>query len=481
MKPDLNDQLWYGSQASYEAALELEASMQARGPFDGEIDPNYLLSKQHGIGIVAIKGPLLNTDNPLAALFGIATYPAIRAALVAAAQDKEIKSILLHVDSGGGSVSGVADTADLISRVAQVKPVTAFAEGLMASAAYWLGVSAPQRFASKTAIVGSIGVLTVHVDRSEQLKQDGIKATVIRSGKYKALGHPLEPLSDTAKEHIQAQVDAAYKVFGDHVAAALGMSFEAMDKKVGQGRDFFGQQAVDVGLVDGLASFDALVSKLAGTKGVDKRSAKYDNGIKGAEMTKKHALTDQDIAALAEGAEAALASKPEEKTAEQLAAEAAATAAAEAAAAAAATAAAEAAAAAAAKPDEKKEESDLVAFLRAELKSKDDAILAAGIARKDLETKLVTVEATHEGLLVIARTSIGNMRVALGGSAAGVDSLGAVEVLAEHKTLSASFKDKFKVGGVAAVTAEPEKDPQGKGAAPALHAARVAAARVTAK
>lgn len=269
----LQDLLWYGTQTSLFGALELESLMEARlqaGPFDaGEIAPDYLLSKQSGVGVITIKGPLLNTDSPLAAYFGITTYPAIRASLMSAVQDKSIKNILLHVDSGGGAVSGVADTGSLISRVGQVKPVTTFAGGDMGSAAYWLGVSASQRFATKTSIVGSIGVLAVHMDQSQALAKDGLKATVIRSGKYKALNNPYEPLSSLAKEQMQSRVDAAYRVFGDHVAASLGMTFAAMDDKIGQGREFFGQQAVDAGLVNGLASFDAIISKLA-SKNVDK-------------------------------------------------------------------------------------------------------------------------------------------------------------------------------------------------------------------
>jgi signal peptide peptidase SppA len=265
--PELGEHLWYGTQASHQAAVALEASIGAQlraGPFDGEEDPNYLLSKVGGTAVISIKGPLLNSDNPMLAFFGVSTYPAIRRAVVAAAKDASIKNILLDVDSGGGSVSGVADTADLIARVdTKVKPVHTFAGGTMASAAYWLGVSGRTRAASQTSEVGSIGVLMVHFDRSKQLDEAGVKATVIRSGKYKAMENPFEPLSEDAKKQLQSIVDAAYQVFGDHVAARLGMTFAEMDRKVGQGRVFFGSQAKEAGLIGDITTIDAVLSRLA--------------------------------------------------------------------------------------------------------------------------------------------------------------------------------------------------------------------------
>ena len=268
--PELGEHLWFGTQASHQAAVALEASIGRQltaGAFDAGEDPNYLLAKAGHVGIVSVKGPLLNSDNPILAFFGVSTYPAIRRAVVAAAKDPEIKSILLDVDSGGGAVSGVADTADLISRVdSKVKPVHTFASGTMASAAYWLGVSGRTRAATQTSEVGSIGVLMVHFDRSKQLEQDGVKATVIRSGKYKAMENPFEPLSKDAKEQLQAHVDAAYQVFGDHVASRLGMSFAEMDRKVGQGRVFFGAQAKDAGLVGEISNLDAVLSRLTQRK-----------------------------------------------------------------------------------------------------------------------------------------------------------------------------------------------------------------------
>jgi signal peptide peptidase SppA len=223
----------------------------------------YLLSIENGIGLVSISGSLTNNHSWIHELFGISTYPAIRDAVNVAASRDDVHTILLDINSGGGSVAGVADTGNLISKVNdEVKPVVAFTDGNMMSAAYWLGVSAGNVFSSNTAMVGSIGVLQVHTEQSKMLDKMGITATVLRAGKYKALMNGIEPLTDTARAEAQSQLDAAYQVFVQHVAASRNLGYDHVDSTMAQGREFFGQQAAAAGLVDGILSFEGLVSML---------------------------------------------------------------------------------------------------------------------------------------------------------------------------------------------------------------------------
>jgi ClpP class serine protease len=132
----------------------------------------------------------------------------------------------------------------------------------MASAAYWLACSAGRVYSSKAALVGSIGVKATFKEYSKQNEMDGVKVTVIRAGKFKALADPNEPLSKAAEAQIQALADASYGVFVDHVAAMRGRSYEYTDKTMGDGQEFIGQAAVDVGLTDGITTYDAVVGGL---------------------------------------------------------------------------------------------------------------------------------------------------------------------------------------------------------------------------
>jgi hypothetical protein len=196
----------------------------------------------------------------------------------------------------------------------------------------------------------------------------------------------------------------------------------------------------------------------------------------------KATLTEQEIAALASGAAiVAAAQTPEQLAAAEAAAAAEAQAAAEAATAAAAAeaqAAAEAATAAAAAEAAASADKGVVAFLQAQIKEKDEQLIAAGVTRKELEAKVTSIEATHQGLLTIARESIGKMQVALGGSAADLSSVEPVAVLAEHSRVSAEFKKQFKVGGVAVTAPEEKSETTPAAGKPTERQARLKAVRI---
>jgi ClpP class serine protease len=123
--------------------------------------------------------------------------------------------------------------------------------------------------ATPDATVGSIGVVMVHLDQTKMLHNVGITATVMRAGKYKMLVNPYEPLSETAKKQIQAQLDAIYDNFVGHVATSLGKSADLVAEKMAQGRVFMGQKAVDVGLAHRLATFSEVLTALDPQYAVD--------------------------------------------------------------------------------------------------------------------------------------------------------------------------------------------------------------------
>lgn len=487
----LDIKLWAGSEdalhaylASVKRMFEAGVSAPEKGSYayqaEDEKRAPRLFSQQGDVGIVTIAGPLNNTDSWRNEYIGATGYPEIRAALVHAATQEGVKAIVLDIKSGGGAVSGVTDTAELVAMIdAKVKPVHAYSDGVIASAAYWLGSSARTLDIGKVTEAGSLGVLTVHQDLSKMFSEMGVTMTVMRAGKYKALGNAYEPLSDLAKTEIQGQLDQMYGMFVQHVADARGVPYATADQKMGQGRVFVGQAAVDVGLADSITSFDALLSKIQG--GIDAKSSypKYGaNFSKGLPV--KKALTEQEIAALAAGGTPAADQGDEAARAAAAKAEADAAAAAQAEADAAAQAEAEAAAAAAAQAPA----SDVVA-LKAQVDLLTAQVAAAQGQLVDLTVKLQAAESAVAPLKdvitkmrPVAQKSVSNLRVALGQSAAGVDALTDESLLAEHASLSAQFTEKFKVGGVAGVAPADTADKGASTPEPsALKKARLAATR----
>lgn len=480
--------VWAGTEESlreYAAALASATQLQIKDPkaFSNAqaSDQSPLLTLSGDLARVCIKGPLVNSDNPYLAYFGVISYNEIRRALIGAV-NAGAKDIVLDIHSGGGQVAGVSDTARLIAQINKgVASVTSYTDGTMASAAYWLGCSAGKVYASDVSVVGSIGVLMVHIDQSEMLKDMKIKATIIRSGKYKALANGYEPLSKVAKDEMQAQVDAIDKIFVTHVAESRGVSYAVAQAEMAQGREFIADAAVTAGLIDGISSYDAVIGGLTSNrKNLDKSKTMKNNKMKqqyGADnMTTKNALTEADIAALAAGGAAASVTLTAEQTAAaDLAAKAAADAAKEVADKAAATAkevadkaTADAAAAAA-------KDTELVTFLRGELKDREAKLLESTVAVRDLTAKVTSIEGTHSALLAIAADSANNMRVALGQVKVDVKTLTAEALLIQHKALVTDFSAKFKVGGVAATGAEAAASAEVTN--PTVHSARIKATR----
>lgn len=262
--------LWSGSQDTLEylaaAADSAQAYLEARA---GSVDPFELpplLVVQEGVGMVSVKGPLINGNAGYMRLWGVTGYADIQEAVMQAAETKTVKSILMLYATGGGAVEGVDETSNFIKQISALKPVVTYATGSMASAGYWLGSAAARRMASATSIVGSIGVTVTHFDRSEQLKKDGIDAKVYRSGKWKALGNPYEPRSDLFDEQMQSMVKDLNDIFEARIAANLGVTTRQVHDRMGQGREFLGARAVEVGLVDGVATLQEAftVAKMLG-------------------------------------------------------------------------------------------------------------------------------------------------------------------------------------------------------------------------
>lgn len=217
----------------------------------------------NGVAVIPIEGVISKRMNLFSQISGGVSTQMLQSDFAAALADPMAHSILLLIDSPGGSIDGLQQAADDIRAGRGVKPVYAFADGLMASAAYWIGSAAEKVFsASDTTAVGSIGVIAKHVDYSKAQEKDGVKVTDVYAGKYKALGSKNAPLSNEGRAMIQAQVDHAYSVFVDAVAKNRGVSAQTVLDKMADGRVFFGKQAVDAGLVDGISSMADIISQL---------------------------------------------------------------------------------------------------------------------------------------------------------------------------------------------------------------------------
>ena len=209
-------------------------------------DPTY----PNGIATIGVYGPLVARTGNLQMCSRMTAYETIAQQFMAAINDPSCKSIVMDLDTPGGTVAGAFDLANLILANRGKKPVQAIVNHAAYSAGYLIASACDSISVGETGGVGSIGVLMQHIDYSKMLDEEGIKVTTLTRGDNKAIGNPAEPLGESALEQFNAQLDMFYGMFTGFVAKARGMDIN--DVIATQANCYYGQTAIDAGLADTL-------------------------------------------------------------------------------------------------------------------------------------------------------------------------------------------------------------------------------------
>lgn len=218
---------------------------------------------ESGVAVLPIYGTIGHKMNMMTEFSGGFSCEQFTKQFRAALADDTVSAIVFDVDSPGGTVTGVPELAAEIRAARGKKPIVAVANGMAASAAYWLASAADKLVMIPSGKVGSIGVYTTHQDVSAAMDKAGVKVTFIQAAKYKTEGNPYEPLSESAKDYIQKDVDAIYEDFVAAVAAGRGVSADKVKSDYGQGRVLMAKDALATGMVDSVQTLDEVVAELA--------------------------------------------------------------------------------------------------------------------------------------------------------------------------------------------------------------------------
>jgi len=223
--------------------------------------PPPLRTAADGVATIRIHGELVNRGSNLDAASGLTSYDALGAALRDVAADPAATAVLLDVDSPGGEAAGAMETASAVRALDKLKPVTAFVNGAAASAAYAIAAGAREIVVAPSATLGSIGVVSLHVDRSAAYAEAGLKPTLIHAGAYKVDGNPMQPLAAGPKLRLQALVDDVYGLF----VASVGKHRPALGEAGARATEaglYIGQKAVDAGLADRVGDLAETLARL---------------------------------------------------------------------------------------------------------------------------------------------------------------------------------------------------------------------------
>lgn len=217
------------------------------------------------VAVMPMTGTFSNRVSMMSQASGGASYEAMAGQFRALVNNPEVSAIVLDMDSPGGVVNGADELAAEIYRARSVKPVTAVANSVMASAAYWIGSAASELVVTPSAEIGSIGVLGGHRDESGLYEKLGVKVSLISAGKYKTENNPFEPMTDEGRAAMQARADEAYGRFTRAVAKGRGVSVESVRNGFGEGRVVSAREAVSLGMADRVATIDEVVAGLLST------------------------------------------------------------------------------------------------------------------------------------------------------------------------------------------------------------------------
>lgn len=215
-------------------------------------------SIRDGVAVIKVSGPLFRYANLMTRICGATSYELLAQDFNKAVQNPNIKGILLDIDSPGGEVNGCSELSDMIYQARGTKPIIAYASGACCSGAYWIASACDKILATDTAILGSIGVVSIFE------KDDEDKTIEIVSSQSPNKRPDIN--TEEGKTKIQARVDELAEVFIAKVARNRGISEDDVVNNFGAGDVSVGQHAVRQGLSDGLSSFEAIITNLSKEK-----------------------------------------------------------------------------------------------------------------------------------------------------------------------------------------------------------------------
>ena len=223
------------------------------------------------ISVIVARGTIVDGVQPPGMIGGDSTSRLIREAH----EDKNVKAIVLRVDSGGGGVFA-SEQIRLELMEAKEKGITFIASmgNVAASGGYWISANADEIWASHNTITGSIGIFGLLPTFDRALKEIGISNDGVSTSKLDLSGDVTKPLDQGLAKIIQSEINYGYKRFIELVSEAREMPIDEVDN-IAQGRVWAGSKAKELGLVDSIGDLQMAISRAAELSGIDEYKILY--------------------------------------------------------------------------------------------------------------------------------------------------------------------------------------------------------------
>lgn len=221
-----------------------------------------------GVAVVPVHGVICKYSSMVGGMSqprGM-TSDQLAGAIEAAHADVRVKSVLLDIDSPGGTVAG---GDDLVSRMRAAretsgKPMVALAHDRCCSGGYLVAAQCDEVWCTECAVVGSLGAYMVVEDSSEAMEKLGITRRVIASGAFKGMGEPGTPVTEPQVAEVQRNIDAMAAWYVRKTLIEGRKMTAEQAAKIADGRVWIGDESRDIGLVEGVTTLPDLVRAMAG-------------------------------------------------------------------------------------------------------------------------------------------------------------------------------------------------------------------------
>jgi len=243
--PWLIEAQWFNQALS---AIEIGQFKPADDPTE---DASVGYSLSNGIATIPIRGHLMKGSSS----FGGTSTVNLRRIIRTLSNEKQVKALMLHIDSPGGTAAGTSELANDIRQARGKKPVHAFIEDLGASAAYWIASQAGQISANRMAQVGSIGTMAVITDYSKAYEKNGVKVHAITTGAYKAAGAPGVQITPAQLKDFGSRIQDMNAQFLEAISIGRGVELDEVTEWA-TGQVWIAEKAMGLGLIDKVQSFE---------------------------------------------------------------------------------------------------------------------------------------------------------------------------------------------------------------------------------
>ncbi len=208
------------------------------------------------IGVLEVKGVILESSEYLKAIEELR-------------EREDIKAIVVRIDSPGGSVGAVQEIFEELKVLRKTKPLIVSMGGVAASGGLYLALSGQKIFANPGTITGSIGVMIQLPNFEKLMEKIGISAEVIKSGPYKDTGSAFRGLTSEERKYLQEKVELLHNQFVKAISEERKIPLEKV-KAFANGKIYTGEEALKLGLIDGLGNFYRAVDEAKRLSGIKK-------------------------------------------------------------------------------------------------------------------------------------------------------------------------------------------------------------------